>query len=298
MPLIGSVIKERFEVLKPLGDGGQGEVYVALDYETDEEVAIKFQFPQTFESTHLYKKFTASLARETKVGKSLSGVPGIPRTITGGSHQEKAFMVLELIKGPSLNTLISGHRPLVSPVAASIIGQLCGTLQVVHDRGLVHRDVKPENILQPFGDRVQLIDMGLAVPIGKAVKHAAGTRGYSPPEQFMRGAKLTPRADIFALGCLLLEMCVIQLPYLGREGRPWLAKEVLPREAMDDVPKVFLPLVLRMIALNPDDRPKSMREVLDCLRPALPAPGSARHSKTPEPDPTLFHRRVRPNGSN
>lgn len=297
MSLVGAVVKRRFEIIGLLGEGGQGETYIALDRESDREVAIKFQFDRSFESTQLYSRLAKSMATETRISRSLIGVPGIPRTITGGNHHGRVFMVMDLVDGPNLSTLIHTMRPLVLSVVASIICQLCETLEVVHSRGFVHRDVKPDNIIQPYGRRLHLLDLGLATRIGALVKHPAGTLGYSPPEQFKRGARLTPRADIFALGSLLFEMCVMERPYAKGDKRPWLTEEVLPQEVLDDVPRDILPLALRMVAQNPDDRPESMREVFECLSPSLPTPGSTRHPKTPHPDPTLFYRQVRPDRS-
>lgn len=287
-------LERRYELLEQVGSGGQGELFAGRDLKTGRKVAVKLQRARTFESDGLYGEIADELAAEGETTASLAGIRGIPRLIGNGLYQNRHCIILEFIDGTVLYDAMISARPIRLPTAAAIIGQLCEILHMVHARGLVHRDVKPENvILEPDG-RVWLIDLGFAIPPGVPTDRGRGTPGYAPPEQFEANASgVTERSDVFALGCMLLEMTVMRLPYAGMAERPQPDCPVLPPDRLALVPQEIRPLTLRMVKRAPENRPH-VREVFDHLRRFLPAPDSKSPAKPLRPDPTEYYRTHRP----
>ncbi|MER5766617.1 serine/threonine-protein kinase [Streptomyces sp. NPDC001985] len=290
MGRIREIVLNRYEVLEEVGSGGQGDLYAGFDRETGEKVAIKFQKPRAFESESWYREIGKDFVQEATWGDRLSGVRGIPRILDHGHHGNRYCIVMEFAEGRLLDDVIADARPLKHlPSVASVIGQLCEILSGVHRRGLVHRDVKPENVILGPDGQVWLLDLGLAVGAGVRVEYAGGTIGYAPPEQLDASDRgLTARSDVFALGCLLLEMTIMRLPYAGRE-RPEPGCPVLPAEDIELIPGEFRSLALRMVDTVAENRP-TVSEVRDELRPFLPVPGSPPPAKPLTPDPTEYYR--------
>ncbi|MFI0976533.1 protein kinase [Streptomyces sp. NPDC021093] len=203
---------------------------------------------------------------------------------------------MEFVEGRQLHDVLSDALPIRYPEAiASIIGQLCEILREVHDRNLVHCDLKPENVIvQPDG-RLRLIDMGLAITAGQKTCDSRGTRGWASPEQSDACTPgLTRQADIFGLGCMLIEMTVMRLPYGGLEELAEPGGPVLPPEKLAALPPEFASLALSMVRWNAEERPADVREVFEQLRPHLPALGSRWSSKRLRPDPTEYYRTHEP----
>lgn len=292
MTPVKKMVLGRYELMEMVGSGGQGELFAGWDVETDQKVAIKLQKPRQFESTGHYGEIADELAGEGGRTKHLAGIEGIPRFIECGDYQNRYCIVLEFVEGAVLYDRMVSARPMKEmSTAAAIIGQLCEILHQVHTRRLVHRDVKPENIILEPDGRVRLIDMGLAIEIGEPTERGCGTVGYAPPEQYDENPDgVTPRADVFALGCLLLEMTVMRLPYAGTEERPEPECPVLPPDRLRLVPEQIRSLALRMVDREPANRPADVLEVFDLLRPLLHCPGSNPPRKPLDPDPTEFYR--------
>lgn len=293
------MIDGRYRVLRPLGSGGGGELVVAFDEEWGQEVAVKLQHPRFSESTSSYSFVGQSLVDEAEIGQSFANVHGIPVVYNHGKHLDRRYVVMELINGDTLKDFLLTHRPLKSEVAVAVIAQLCDILGVIHDRLLVHRDVKPENIIIKPPGEVLLLDLGIAVHAGSEITpgEVFGTPGYAPHEQ-IRGSSVTARADIYALGCLLCEMVTMCLPYT--EEQEWNVgkqEHSMSPESVAKLPVELRDLVVSMVSRDPLARPGSTTEVLDRLAPLLPIPGSPRDPKAPRPDPTAwFRNRPRPSG--
>ncbi|MGW7414157.1 serine/threonine-protein kinase [Streptomyces sp. NPDC054863] len=267
---------ENYEVWKQLGSGTQGEIFAARDIRNGTLVAIKFQQPRGFESESFFGDLTKEFDKEAEKHDLLAGIPGIPRILDRGSHRTRKYFALEFVEGVPLYDAMIGSRPLKDPMSiASIIGQLCEILHEVHERNLVHRDVKPENILLDKEGRLWLIDLGFAVEEGVPTD-TRGTLLYAAPEQYDAEAckgGMTTRADIYSLGCILLEMTVMRRPYAATGERPQPGTPVLPPEFLPLVPVEFRCVALRMVDLLPENRP-SAREVFECLRRYLPEVGA------------------------
>ncbi|NUR01429.1 MAG: serine/threonine protein kinase [Streptomyces sp.] len=288
---IGDVGK-RYEVLGTVGDGGQGDLFLGRDRRNGERVALKLQKARDLGPESDFSWAGRRLLEEGSRMMMLTGIQAIPEIIASGTHRGRRCLVMEFIEGRQLQDVLLEKRPVRHPeIVASVIGQLCEILREVHDRNLVHCDLKPENVIvQPDG-RLRLIDMGHAITAGEKTSFERGTRGWASPEQSDACASgLTRRADIFGLGCILLEMVVMRLPYGGLEERAAPGGPVLPPDKLAELPQEFASLALWMVRWEAEERPADVREVFDRLRPYLPLLGSRRPSRRLRPDPTEYYR--------
>lgn len=285
-------VEERYELLRQAGSGGQADLYVGRERESGRKVAIKVQKPWAFESMAYFRDIGKILAEEGVRTRQLAATAAVPELIATGWYGNRRCLVMEFVEGKLLYDVLISRRPIRDVgTVASVIGQLCEILHAVHGEKLVHRDVKPENIIVEPDGRLRLLDMGLAVGRGEPFDICTGTLGYVPPEQFDPDTSgLTGRADIFALGCILLEMTVMRLPYGGMHERPTHDCPVLPDDRLAAIPRAFLPLALRMVEREPERRPADVREVFAHLRPYVPAVGSRPPVKPLRPDPTEYYR--------
>jgi serine/threonine-protein kinase len=291
MSIVGTVVGGRYEVLGRLGRGGQGDLFTARCVVTDDEVALKFLPERDFQSTTYYQEeYRDKICDEFRNTHSLAGIAGIPRAIDLVECDDRDFIVMELIHGQTLRKTMDSRRPSSQWEAATTIAQLCAILGEVHSRALVHCDVKPANIMIEPGGRVRLLDLGMATEDGKSLEFPGGTTGYSPPEQFVNGGILTCRSDIFALGCVMLEMVTMQLPYGGKRVTAKNGNAVLPAARLEKVPSGLRDLAMRMVALEPADRPADMREVREALDLVMSAPDAPEHSKMTQYDTVAFYR--------
>ncbi|MFJ5122734.1 serine/threonine protein kinase [Kitasatospora sp. NPDC088548] len=289
-------IEDHYEVLDHIGHGAQADLHLGRDRETGEWVAVKVQREREFESTRTFASLARTISREGRAYQRLisAGSCGTLRLFGAGDYRGHRCIVLEYVDGDLMWDVMNEDRPIrEEQTVASIIGQLCETLHDMHDRGFVHRDVKPENIMMEPDGRVRLLDLGLTIGVGKRTPRGCGTIGYAPPEQLDPAPNgVSARADIFALGCLLLEMTVITLPYDGcREGMTCEHPIVLPPHKLDLLPPAFAELALSMVELAPERRPGSVREVYDGLRHLLPRVGGRPPLKPLKAaDPTEYYR--------
>ncbi|MFD5751924.1 serine/threonine-protein kinase [Streptomyces sp. NPDC127033] len=287
-------IEARFELVRHIGEGAQGDLYLAQDLRTDEQVAIKMQKDRGFESERSFAELARELTREGAYSHLVS--EGSNRTLKlfgMGVYHGRRCIVLEYVEGVLLYDLMTKSRPIRDvATVASIIGQLCEILDEIHRKEFVHRDLKPENIMVEHSGRVRLLDLGLAVRARQGTRFGCGTIGYAPLEQLRANSDgITARADVFALGCLLLELTVMQLPYGGsRAGLMADVPVVLPADRREPVPDEFAELALSMVEVAAEKRPASVRAVFDRLRPHLPSVGADRPLKPLRPDPTEYYR--------
>jgi serine/threonine-protein kinase len=286
---VGTKIAGRFVVDGILGDGASGETFSAWDLELERQVAVKMQVSRTFESATEYSYSAAYIGGEFQVGHSLSGLRGIPKFYESGTHAGRRYVVMELVDGVTLESLMRQSRPVGRETIAAVIGQLCDILEPVHQRRIVHRDIKLENVMVGPEGAVWLLDFGIAVPADEEIEYPAGTAGYAPPEQY-EARPLTTRADIYGLGALLFTMSVMLPPYAESGGRPDRRVEPFDPERLTTIDPCLRSVGLSMISWDPADRPATVREVLEALRPLLPTAGSRRDPKAPMPDPTQWYR--------
>ena len=201
----------RIEAL--IGRGGMGVVYRARDLALDRDVALKLLAPHLADDVSFRERFL----KESRVAASLEH-PNVVPIHDAGEIDGQLYIVMRLVEGSDLKAVLR-QGPLEPAHAVRILGQIAGALDAAHARGLVHRDVKPSNVLLDEGGHVYLADFGLsrylgdaALPLGPA--KSLGTADYVAPEQ-IRGEEVDGRADVYALGCMLYE-CLAGEPPLRR----------------------------------------------------------------------------------
>jgi non-specific serine/threonine protein kinase len=209
--MIGETVSH-YKIIEKLGSGGMGEVYLAEDTKLNRRVALKF-LPSQLVSD---EEFKARFTREAQAAAKLNH-PNIITIYEVSEHDGRPYFAMEHIEGESLREIIKSGE-LSTDRAIDIIMQICEGLQAAHKAGIVHRDVKPSNILIDKDDRCRILDFGLAAiqTEEKLTKSGSsvGTVNYMSPEQ-VQGEKVDHRSDIFSLGVVLYEMITGQLPFKG-----------------------------------------------------------------------------------
>ncbi len=245
-----------YQVGRRLGRGGMGEVYEALDLDLDRRVALKFVAPELAADANALKR----LEHEARAAAALQH-PHIATLYAFEREGERRFIAMELVGGGSLRDRIR-DGPLPVAEALAIARAAAEALALAHRRGVVHRDVKPENLMFDEDGVVKLMDFGLARATQASrmtmTGSALGTAAYMPPES-MRGGAGAP-GDVFALGVTLHEMLAGELPFHGDSPLALLYtsanEEPRPlRAARPDAPEAVADLVMRMLAKDPERRP-------------------------------------------
>lgn len=204
----------RYEFQTPIGAGGMGTVYRALDRQTDELVAIKVLKFKLSENPTLHHR----LAREFKAASELEH-PNIVRALAIENDGEMSYLVYELVEGGNLAERIEQHGPLPEDVALRIITQMAQALHYAHERHVIHRDVKPDNILLLPNGKAKLTDFGLAKDYSTEDQDltrcasALGTPHFMAPEQFADAKNVDARCDVYSLGATLYNLLTGQLPF-------------------------------------------------------------------------------------
>jgi serine/threonine protein kinase len=246
-PLFGQL-----EVLELLGQGGMGAVYKARQVKLDRLVALKVLPP----AAALGPGFAERFEREARALARLSH-PHVIAVYDFGEVQGLYYLVMEYVDGVNLRQAMAEGK-LSPPQALALVGQLCSALQYAHETGVVHRDVKPENVLLDRQGRVKVADFGLAKLVGPAqagrltgTAQAMGTPHYMAPEQWERPLEVDHRADIYSLGVVFYELLTGELP-LGKFAPPSAKAGVDAR--LDGV-------VLRAMERQPEQRYQQMSEM-------------------------------------
>jgi hypothetical protein len=267
------IVAGRYEVLAPLGSGGVSEVHRGRDRKTGGTVALKELLPQFVSDRAVCRRFL----REAEVARRLDH-PGIVPVLDAGEEGGRPWLVMELVEGEDLRRRLDRDGALPWPEALRIALAVARALQHAHGRGVVHRDLKPHNVLLSEG-AVKLTDFGLArVQTLASLTGSSlvwGSPEYMAPELFGRG-RTDPRSDVYSLGVLLFEMATGRLPWKDRS----LARLA---SAVGDAAPALPPagqgeaidrLVASMLAPAPGDRPSDVAEVIAVLegRASVPAP--------------------------
>lgn len=257
----------------PVGRGGMGEVWLGRDVKLDREVAVKLiRFPGDEHDEEFVRRFV----RESRITARLEH-PGVPAVYDVGTHDGRPFMVMERVHGVTVADLVAEHGPLPVGWAAAIAAQTCAVLAAAHGAALVHRDLKPGNLMLCPDGRVRVLDFGLAVALASGdsqitrTGQALGTPAYMAPELVLAG-ETTPRTDLYALGCTLHEMLTGRSPFRGATAYAVMSKHVDERPAgvrsmRPDVPAQLEGLVLELLAKAPAERPADAVSVYARLLP-------------------------------
>ena len=270
MSTAGKVYGGRYEVIERVGLGGMAEVYRARDDLLGREVAVKVLSDRL--STD--KSFVERFRREAQAAANLSH-PNIVSLYDYGSDEGANFIVMELIDGRGLEAVIAEDGPLLPERAAEIASDVARALERAHDTGLVHRDVKPSNIMITSYGQTKVTDFGIARALGDGDQTMTqtgmviGTASYLAPEQ-AQGNPVDVRSDVYALGCVLYEMLTGRPPFTGDTPLSIAYKHVRenpekPSTVHPDVPAALDAVVMKALAKNPDNRYQTAREMREDL---------------------------------
>lgn len=268
----GAIFAGRYEVQEMLGAGGMGVVYRAFDRELEEPVAIKTLRPEALSGGSVaLERFKQEIRLARRIAHR-----NVVRTYDLGEINGMYYLTMEYVDGTSLRQLIDTSGKLPVAVALTIGKQLCRALEVAHADGIIHRDIKPQNIVVDPSGFLKVMDFGIArlanPPQGKGLTEAGvsiGTPDYMSPEQ-LSGVELDARSDLYAVGIVLFECLTGRVPYLA--DTPWalVAKHIEedppnPRVLNADVPEALAALILKAMAKDPAQRFASAAEMHDAL---------------------------------
>ncbi|MGB4786797.1 MAG: serine/threonine-protein kinase, partial [Candidatus Acidiferrum sp.] len=261
----GDVLGGRFEILDVLGEGGMGTVYKALDREVDHLVALKLIRPEMAAHPAILARFKQELLTARQVTHrnvirihDLSEIDGVK------------FITMEYVEGFDLRKLLLDKGKLPPEQAVEIIRQVCLALEAAHSAGVIHRDLKPQNIMQDKQGRILVMDFGLARSLesGGMTQTGAlmGTIEYMSPEQAM-GKQLDARSDLFAVGLIFYELLTCKLPFKAETAVASLLKRnqerALPAAELDaSIPKGLSDIVSKCLERDPNLRYQSAQEIL------------------------------------
>jgi eukaryotic-like serine/threonine-protein kinase len=299
-----------YRILNKLGQGGMGAVYRAIQLSLNRDVALKVLLDRLSADPHLVARFT----REAYAAAQISHHHMV-QIHDIGAQQRRYFFSMEFVDGKTLAQLVAEQGRLEPETAAGYVLQAARGLKFAHDHGMVHRDVKPENLLLSGIGMVKVADLGLVKTLepermsgAEAAKRARetgnwyaeetqlnvsmGTPAYMAPEQAQDAANVDARADIYALGCTLYTLLVGHPPFKGSDSHEVIHRHiheppVPPDELCDDVLPSLAQIVMRMMAKRPEDRYQEMGEVIEALEQFLGLPGEAGFEPKPEQIKTL-----------
>ncbi|MGZ6780500.1 MAG: protein kinase domain-containing protein, partial [Mycobacterium sp.] len=268
----------KYTISRLLGKGGMGEVYEAYDTDKGRTIALKVLADEYSQNTAFRERFQ----RESRAAAILQEPHVIP-IHDWGEIDGHLYIDMRLVDGQTLDDLLA-RGPLAPSRAVDIIGQIATALDAAHAAGLIHRDVKPQNIIVTPADFAYLVDFGIAATIGDSRLTTAGTKigtlNYMAPERFSDQAA-THSVDVYSLACVLYESLTGQAPYAGESLEHLLAAHITlppprPSESNPRVPAAFDDVVARGMAKDPDDRygtagalGRAARRALDGGHPTL-----------------------------
>jgi len=270
--MIGTVLSDRYRLEAKLGSGGMSTVYLARDEVLDRPVAVKLMHLAMTEQPDQLERFN----QEARAVAKLSN-PNVVAVIDAGEDQGRPYIVLEYVQGETLKQRIARVGALDATEALAYGLEVAQGLGVAHERNMVHRDVKPQNVLIDSTGRAKLTDFGIARELNDegvtATGRVIGTTDYVAPEQAM-GKDVDPRSDIYSLGIVLYEMLTGDVPFEA-DNQIGVAMKHVNEELPDvqvirpDISAASARVVDRSTAKNPDDRYQTIEEMADDLQAAL-----------------------------
>jgi eukaryotic-like serine/threonine-protein kinase len=281
----GSLLAERYRVIRRLGSGGAATVFLCEDERLGRKVAVKRMHADSPDD------IARRLRREARLGASLSH-PGLVSVFDTETYDEGVFIVMEYVEGETLRDALS-RGPLDTRRALEILGALASALDHVHAQGIVHRDVKPANVLLGKDGSVKLADLGVGIATDNTritrSGQVLGTPAYMSPEQ-VEGAKPTPAVDIYALGAVAYEMFAGEKARKGStplEVAQRVVSEPAPdlRSAWPEAPPAAAEAIKWAMARDPANRPRSAGDFMSQISSAIRRPATA--ATTPLIDRTM-----------
>src|SRR6266446_9528629 len=275
----GTVFAERYEILQLIGRGGMGAVYKARDSELDRVVALKLIRPELASNPQILQRFKQELILARQVTHK-----NVIRIFDLGQSDGIKFITMDFVEGQDLRSLLLEKGKLAPEEAARIMLQICRALEAAHAEGVIHRDLKPQNIMLDAKGRVYVMDFGIArsayLPGMTQTGALIGTPEYMSPEQG-RGEKLTERSDLFSLGIIFYELLTGKSPYYSDTPLATLWKRMTekatPPVVVDPtLPQALSDIVAKALEIEPKNRFASAQEMAQQLEIWLgPSVGSS-----------------------
>ncbi|MFC7720677.1 protein kinase domain-containing protein [Nonomuraea recticatena] len=263
-PLVGRLLDGRYRIESRIARGGMATVYLALDIRLDRTVALKVMHRSLAEDPAFVRRFIG----EAKSVASLSH-PNVVHVFDQGTDGDVVYLSMEYVPGKTLRDVLRARGRLPAREALEIMIPVLAALGAAHQQGMVHRDMKPENVLLTDDGRVKVVDFGLARAIEATNQTRTGvmigTIGYMSPEQVMTGGA-DVRSDVYAAGIMLFELVTGQQPYDGETPMSVAYRHVHdrvpPPSSLVDAPPLIDTLVAQATAREPDDRPADATAML------------------------------------
>jgi serine/threonine-protein kinase len=308
--MVGRLFLGRYEALKLLGEGGMGRVYLARQVDLGRHVVVKVMHDHVAADP----KFRERFQRETLLMARFQHPYVVTLYDASLNDPEGPCIVMEYIKGITLDSLLARNKRLNPARAGRLLGQLCEALQAAHSEGIVHRDLKPTNLMvvdpdTPY-EKIKVMDFGLAKLVESGAKpmikklsdtgadFAVGTPGYISPEQ-VKGEEADHRSDLYSVGIILFELLTGQLPFTREETMDvLLAHATEPAPTFADVgaagsvaPEIEA-VVMGCLAKNPSERPASAMDLAERYDGALARangelPAETRETEAKDTEPQL-----------
>ncbi|HLN29199.1 MAG TPA: serine/threonine-protein kinase [Gemmataceae bacterium] len=298
--MIGRIFLGRYQATKLLGEGGMGRVYLARQLDLGRQVVVKVMH----EHIASEPKFCERFQRETLLMARFQHPYVVTLYDASLNDPEGACIIMEYIRGASLDALLLKNGRLSAARVGRLLGQLCEALQAAHSEGIIHRDLKPANLMvvdpdTPY-EKIKVMDFGLAKILDQSAlqqaaitnsEFAVGTPGYMCPEQ-VRGEEVDQRGDLYSVGVILYELLTGKLPFAGRSSMDILlahANEEPPRfediGASDWVAPDIENVVMACLAKDPADRPACARDLAERFEIALDHEQVVKLKTLPAEDP-------------
>ena len=274
------VVAGRYELRCVLGSGGMAVVWLANDLVLDRDVAVKILRDQYAADPVFRERFTREALHAARLNH-----PGVVTTFDAGVDEGTAYLVMEAVHGRTLHEVLTTDGPLPVGQAVAVAADVCDVLDAAHRAGIVHRDIKPGNILISVSGRTRVFDFGIARVDGLSaltqVSTVIGTPAYVSPEQ-AAGGEAGPGSDLYAVGCVLTEMLTGSPPFAAETPVAVLYRHIhdpapAPSASRPDVTPDLDRVVLHLLAKDPADRPPGAAAARAELLAAAPAqPGDTR----------------------
>ena len=264
----------KYILLDAIGEGGMGRVFLAKDTRLNRKVALKVLSQSRLNDARAIVRFR----REARLGAQLQH-ENLVRIYDEGEINGHCYLVMEYIEGASVGHLLAGHGPMPTSTASRLARQVALGLEHAREKGMIHRDVNPHNILVTRDGTAKLTDLGLAIEFGDANGLTLdggliGNYDYISPEQARHSRDVDSRSDIYSLGCTLYHMVAGRVPFpsfsLPAKIQAQLTSEPAPLSSLvPGVPKAFDEVVSRMMRKSPEERPPDPMAVARALEPFI-----------------------------